>query len=240
MIRSYFSANFREAASASIGTSISVGQTSFFRNEETWYPHMKQPLLMIWGDKTYEDPNGDTYIVKSDKSKKALNAYYTANVSATSANTIDVQNRKKSVYKLMLTLKSCDIVKAMKLDDKQSMYSGLKEPNGKHVYDCLAIMFSGAYNHGVVPFKEEYTPYTLTKEDMIYLATIKDNWRAHFPTVVMMQRNTSIQKSLLERFLTSNSKRVTTSSSSSASSSSASAYVTPNFKSEEELFNDCT
>ena len=192
---------------------------------------------MVWGEKTYEDPNGDAYIVKNDKSKKALNAYYTANVGANTVNTLDVQNRKNSIFKLLSTLKSSDIVKAMRFDDMESSYSGLKEPNGKHVHDSLAIMFSGAYDHGKAPFPEESIPYTLSRENLIYVATMKENWCAHFPTVVMMQRNTSILKSLLERFLRSNTKRVTTSSSSS--SSAAPAYITPNFKSEEEIFNDC-
>ena len=100
---------------------------------------MKQPLFMVWGEKPYED----AYIVKNEKSKRALNAYYTANVGANTVNTLDVQNRKNSIFKSLSTLESSDIVKAMRFDDMESSYSGLNEPNGKHVYDSLAIMFLG-------------------------------------------------------------------------------------------------
>lgn len=47
-------------------------------------------------------------------------------------------------------------------------------------------MFSGAYDHGKAPFPEEFIPYTLSRENLIYVATRKENCCANFPTGVMM------------------------------------------------------
>jgi hypothetical protein len=126
---------------------------------------------------------------------------------------------------------------------EESQYIGLKDTKGKATAECLSIIFSGAYNRGAPYFTEECTPYDVVYENLKYTAVLKLDWKLYFPTIVMIQRNAKIGKSLLERFCMTNNRLSKSSSSSSSSSSSASSYatasyVTPNQKSEEELYNE--
>jgi hypothetical protein len=191
---------------------------------------------MTWGDKIYEDPRADAYGVKGNKGKKAIDAYYTSNLTATGLNTKDIQNRKIAITELMSTLPSSDIKNAMRFDDPEASFTGLKEMKGKSTAECLSIIFSGAYNQGTPCFTEEYTPYDLVYDNLEYTAILKHDWKRYFPSIVIMQRNVKIGRSLLERFCTSTNKL--TKSSSSSSSYVSASYVTPLPKCEEEIYNE--
>lgn len=235
-----FKLTYSQAGSASVGTSISVGQTSFFNSEATWFPYNKIPSLMTWSEKKLEDPNGDNYSVSNAKNKKALDAYYTTNITAGAMNARDIQMKKSAISTLMSSIPPKEIQKIMKFESNESEYNGLKD--GKNYIDCLAIIFSGAYNKGTPCFNEECTPYLILKDNLEYTAVLKENWTVFFPSIVMMQRNTNVLKSTLERFLISkyksSSKLSNISSSSSSTSSSSSSYVTPIQKTEEQNFNE--
>ena len=85
---------YRNAASASIGTSISSGQTIFFNSEGTWTPHSPIPSLMVWNPRIMQDPRGNEYVVRNEKNKKALDSLYSTNMTAAAVNNKHLQSRK--------------------------------------------------------------------------------------------------------------------------------------------------
>ena len=133
---------YRNAASASIGTSISSGQTIFFNSEGTWTPHSPIPSLMVWNPRIMQDPRGNEYVVRNEKNKKALDSLYSTNMTAAAVNNKHLQSRKVAITKLMEEIGKEEITKLMNFSEDQSNYSGMKD--GKIWAERLGIIFSGA------------------------------------------------------------------------------------------------
>ena len=72
---------------------------------------------MMWGEKIKEDPQGNQYAVKGLKGKKAMDQYYSTNLTATGLNTKDVQNRKIVITDLLSTMPILDIRIALNFED---------------------------------------------------------------------------------------------------------------------------
>ena len=210
---------YRNAASTSIGTSISSGQTIFFNSEGTWLPYSPIPSLMVWNPRIMEDPRGNDYAVRNEKNKKALDTMYSTNMTAVGVNNKHLQLRKNAITKLTEEIGKEEITKLMKFSKDQSNYSGIKD--GKFWAERLGIIFSGAYNNGIPCFKDERCPCTVVEKNFQFVALRKENWRECFPSVVMMQDNTSnIPDSHLPTFLIAKKKSSSASSTSFSSSSS--------------------
>lgn len=124
-----------------------------------------------------------------------------------------------------------DIIDTLQLDDVDSEYHALRDPNGKQHIENLAIIFTGAYNNGIPCFPANYTPYEVLDINIQYTAVLKSDWRNHFPNVVMMQRNVSVQKSTLQRFLLTRNKK-----KNAGMTTSSSSHVTPTSYKK----NDCS
>ena len=211
---------FSAASSTSIGTSISVGQTSFFNDLSTWEFFSKPPSLMEWGS-LLEDPRGDEFRVTTVKNKKALNQLYSTVEEAKGITNRSILGVKNAVAVMLSSMNVKEIVEALHLEDPESEYHSLRDANGKQHIEALAIIFSGSYSNGIPCFPPHFTPYEIVDTRMVYSAILKNNWRDAFPTVVMMQRNDRIPKSSLERFLLLNSKK-------KKNNIHASHYTTPN------------
>ena len=102
--------NHRNASSTSIGTSVSTGQTNFFNSEETWSPYGQTPAMMIWGANMLQDPKGNEYMVRNEKNKKALDNYYSTNMTAVGVNAKLTQLKKVAITKLMEDIGKKDII----------------------------------------------------------------------------------------------------------------------------------
>ena len=210
----------RAASSTSIGTSISVGQKSFFNDLTTWEFFLKPPPLMEWGS-ILEDPRGDDFKIITGKNKKALNQLYSTVEEAKGINNRSINGVKNAVALMLSIMNVKEITEALHLEDPESDYHALRDANGKQHIEGLAIIFSGSYNHGIPCFPPHMTPYEIVDTRMVYSAVLKNKWRDAFPTVVMMQRNDKIPKSSLDRFLLSNSKKIN-------NNMHASHFTTPN------------
>jgi hypothetical protein len=163
---------------------------------------------MTWGDKVNEDLQGGAYAVKGAKGKKAMDTYYSTNLTASGLNTKDIQNKKIAITNLLSTLPLCDIRSALSFEDPESQFIGLKDTKGKATAECLSIIFSGAYNKGVPCFTEECTLYDVVYENFEYTAVVKLDWKLYFFTIIMFHRSTKVGKSLLERFCMTNNRYV--------------------------------
>ena len=166
---------YRNAASTSIGTSISSGQTIFFNSEGTWLPYSPIPLLMVWNPRIMEDPRGNDYAVRNEKNKKALDTMYSTNMTAVGVNNKHLQLRKNAVTKLTEEIGKEEITKLMKFSQDQSNYSGIED--GKIWAERLGIIFSGAYNNGIPCFKDERCPCTVVEKNFQFVALRKENWQ---------------------------------------------------------------
>jgi hypothetical protein len=147
------------------------------------------------------------YNVKG-KNVSAVHQLY-SNVSRGVALSSKTISKKKNAVALFLTtILPETLTKLLQLDDEESKFKELRDKNANLAYANLAIIFSGSYNGGENPISDSFTPYTMTEDSGNYTAIAKVNWQIHFPTIVMLQRNSKVEKSLLERFLTKNVSRL--------------------------------
>ena len=147
------------------GQTISTGQTNFYSLEETWFPHLKKtPTVMICGDKTMQDPRGTDYMVRNAKNKKALDSYYSTNMTALGVSANITQLKKVAITSLMENIGIEDITKLMKFTEKDSKYTGIRK-DCKSWAERLSIIFTGAYNHGIPCFPEEHNPCLLVENN---------------------------------------------------------------------------
>ena len=120
---------------------------------------------MQWGQDDFEDdPNIDNYSFKNAKNRIAANGYHGANVLANNMNTKNVQNKKIAIFEELKEIKSKDIERLFKFDSQESEYTGIKDPQSKHLADVLSIIFAGSYNHGVSCFPDDLTPVNLIED----------------------------------------------------------------------------
>lgn len=198
-------AHSRKSSSASVVTSLIAGQRYFFDQRSTWFPHTKKPTVGLWGEGVAVNPNIDQYNVKS-KNVSAVHQLH-SNISrgiALSSKTIT--KKKSAIYSFLSTLPSLMLEKLLEFHDVESKYKGSRYVNSKQMFENVAIIFSGSYNRGETCIDESQTPYVMTEVDGDYTVAAKDNWQKHFPTVVMLQRNIKITKSVLDKFLIGNSR----------------------------------
>ena len=137
-------------------------------------------------------------------------------------NNQSILSKKSAVSEMLSKMDVNDIINALHFEDADSEYHALRDPNGKQHIESLAIIFTGSYNNGKPCFQANFTPYDLVDSNVHYTAVLKSNWRKMFPNIVMMQRNVSIQKSTLQRFLLTRNKKTPPGMSTSSSS-----HVTP-------------
>jgi hypothetical protein len=186
----------------------------------------EKPTVGMWGEGFMEDPNIANYNVTA-KNESAVHQLHSNTNKAININAKTALKKKMAIFQFFQNIPSLTIEKLLQLDDEESKYSKFREINGIKHHEQFAIIFSGAYNSGVSCIPEALTPYTLTVENNDYTATAKENWRKHFPNIVMMQRNSKIDKSIYERFLIGKARHSTSSASSSTSSSSSNSLMTP-------------
>lgn len=235
----------RKSSSASVGTSLTAGQRYFFDQRSTWFPHTKKPTVGLWGEGIVDDPNIDLYNVKG-KNVSAVHHLYSDINRGIALSSKTISKKKNAICSFLATLPTLTLAKLLEFDDEESKYKGFRDINTKQHFENLAIIFSGSYNGGESGINDSQTPYVLSVVDGEYTVTAKDNWQKCFPTVVMLQRNVKVAKSILERFLIGNTRHSKSSSSwtplntptpaTSSSSSYSKSSATTNDSYADESF----
>ena len=221
-----------------MGTSVTAGQRYFFDQRSTWFPHTKKPTVGLWGEGIIDDPNIDSYNVKG-KNVSAVHHLYSNINRGIALSSKSISKRKSAIYLFLATLPSLTLAKLLEFDDEESKYKGFRDINSKQHFENLAIIFSGSYSGGESGINEAQIPYIISEVNGEYTATAKDNWQKCFPTVVMLQRNVKVTKSILERFLIANTRHSKTSSSSTPmqtptpTTSSSSSYLKSSAKNND-------
>lgn len=111
-----FLCNISRSSSLPIGTSVSIGQTSFFDDLHTWSALPTPPLLLVWGAAA-QDPRGETFLVNNQKIKKALNQMFATTQSAVGISNQITINQKAAVSKMFSQIPASDIQLLLRLDD---------------------------------------------------------------------------------------------------------------------------
>ena len=122
----------------------------------------------------------------------------------------------------------------LKFDDAESKYKGIKGVNSKQHTENFSIIFSRSYNGGENCIGEACTPYVIAEDNGDFVASAKENWERHFPTVVMLQRNMKVTQSTLEKFLLQKKTRGIVNKATSSTNISYSNGTFESFMSETE------
>ena len=122
----------------------------------------------------------------------------------------------------------------LKFDDAESKYKGIKGVNSKQHTENFSIIFSRSYNGGENCIGEACTPYVIAEDNGDFVASAKENWERHFPTVVMLQRNMKVTQSTLEKFLLQKKTRGIVNTATTSTNISYSNGTFESFMSETE------
>lgn len=153
-----------------------------------------------------------------------------------------IGKKKNAIQAFLMTIETETLSRLLEFDDGESKFKGFRNEKNKTPYEFLSIIFSGSYNKGEACVSDKYVPYVMTEKFGDYTVTAKENWRECFPTVALLQRAKTIDKSILEKYLVASTRHLKSSSSNSSSlcTPTASASYTfstvPNDNSHEDSF----
>ena len=205
-----------KGASASVATALSAGQKHIFDQRDTWFPHTKQPTVAMWGEGASEDPNIDDFKV-TGRNVSAVHQLYSNINRGVTIMSKTIGKKKNAIQAFLMTIETETLSRLLEFEDGESKFKGFRNEKNKTPYEFLSIVFSGSYNKGEACVSDKYVPYVMTEKYGDYTVTAKENWRKYFPTVALLQRSKTVDKSILEKYLVASTRHLKSSTSTSSS-----------------------
>ena len=128
-----------------------------------------------------------------------------------------IAKRRIAICEFLTTIEMSTLSTSLEFDDEESKYRGFRNEKNKTPYDMMSVIFSGSYNKGDACVSDKYIPYVITEKHGDYTVVAKENWDKYFPTIVLLQRTKTIDKSILDKYLIASTRHLKRSSSSSSS-----------------------
>lgn len=128
-----------------------------------------------------------------------------------------IAKKKNAILAFLITYDIEILSSLLEFGDDESNYKGFRNEKNKTPYEMLSVIFSGSYNRGEACVSEKYIPYVITEKNGDYAITAKENWQKHFPTVIILQRAKTIDKSILDKYLVASTRHLKSTSSSTSS-----------------------